>query len=598
MSYDDLKQEFGRRPFEWVRLHLEACKLRFGQTNEHGTCPASGEPCFQGWETCKAKSAYAPGPFTVTFCTPVADMPDDLDFIPFLKTARPKAGMPEPMRSLGERGSITFTFLDAPHDDVGIDPYVEQRDYDPLERGTFWPRFRARFPHYQSRLIEWGQGFLSDEGYDEANFKVRTYVIDRLDGWGRRDVQIVAKDPLKLADDNRAQYPSPSRGVLAHEILAESPPSTIDIFTPDPGEYAIEDFEPGYSAVRIGDQCFRYSGVVPITGGVRLTGVTTELGDGYSTEPDDHDVDDGVQKCIWYRQLKAIEIFRILLERGANVPGGFIPYSTWDARYTLWLPGLRLTRLVTEPEGVRSQIDEIIPQSGTWALWWDEVAQQIQYEPVRPADIDEIISEFSDDDNLVENSVSLKDEPNELCNELYYMFGQRDPTKDEDEVGNYRQGFLDIDADSQSPREVGERRSETIYCRWHPIGNRAELMRLSFYVLKTRAKVPFRVEFQVDRKDDDAKTGQFVDLTSTYIVDRFGLPRTTRVRLIQATSSGDKVSFTAREDFFRARIGRIAPGALSGLSYADASEAQRGRYIFIANASGLMSDGTEGYKLL
>lgn len=598
MSYDDLKQEFGRRPFEWVRLHLEACKLRFGQTNEHGTCPASGEPCFQGWETCKAKSAYAPGPFTVTFCTPVADMPDDLDFIPFLKTARPKAGMPEPMRSLGERGSITFTFLDAPHDDVGIDPYVEQRDYDPLERGTFWPRFRARFPYYQGRLIEWGSGFLTDDGYDPANFKIRTYVMERISGWGRKEVQIVAKDPLKLADDNRAQFPPPSKGTLAEPLEEGANPTSIAVTTSDASEYLIQEFEPGYSAVRIGKQVYRYSGVAITPNGVLLTGVTTTLGDGYSTEAESHDVGDEVQKCIWYRDMKAIDVVRILLTRGAKIPSAFIPYARWDELYTTWQPGLRLTRLVTEPEGVRAQIDEIIPQSGTWAFWWDEVAQQIQYEPVRPADYDELVAEFTDDDNLIAGSINPKDEPNDLCNELYYVFGQRDPTESRDEIANYRQGFLDINGDSQSPREVGERRAETIYCRWHTVAGRAALMNIAYRVLNARAKVPMRIEFEVDRKDGDARTGQFIDLTTQYIVDAFGLPRTMRVRVIQATSQGNTVSYSAREDFFRGRIGRWAPPELVGLTYAQATDAQRARYLFWADPSGQLSDGSEGYHWL
>lgn len=600
MAYDEAKQEFGRLPFDWVRLHLEGCKLRFGQTNEHGTCPASGDPCFQSWETCKARSAYVPGPFKVTFCTPLADMPDDLDFIPLLNDngIRPRAGTPDPMRSLGERGSITFRFTDATHDDIGIDPYVDQRDYDPLERGTFWPRFRARWPHYQGRLIEWGSGFLADDGYDPDNFKVRAYAMDNISGWGRSDTQIVAKDPLKLADDDRAQYPSPSRGELAIAIEEGETPSTIEVVTTDPSEYDIEDFEPGYSAVRIGKQCFRYSGVQTIDDGVRLTGVTTTLGDGYTTEIESHDVGDEVQKCIWYRQRKAIDVVRILLTRGANIQSAFIPYSRWEALYDTWQAGLTLTRLVTEPEGVRSQIDEIIPQSGTWAFWWDEVEQVIQYEPIRPADFDEFVAEFTDDDNLVADSINPRDEPSELCNELYYVFGQRDPTESRDEIANYRQGFLDIDGDSQSPREVGERRAETIYCRWHTVAGRPYLMNIAYRVLNARAKVPMRIEFEVDRKDDDARTGQFVDLTTQYIVDQFGLPRTMRVRVIQATSQGDTVSYSAREDFFRARIARIAPGDLEGLSYANASDEQRERYIFIADENGLMSDGTTGYQLL
>lgn len=597
MAYDDLKQEAGRRPFEFVTLRLQKCALTFGETTEEGTCPATGEHCFNSWTTCKAPDAYTETEFPVTFCNPVSDMPPDQGMIPFLTDAKPRPGTPDPTSSLGERGKLRLSLLDAPHDDVGIDPYVSERSYDPLDRGTFWPRFRARFPFYMGRMVDWYSGYLDDDGFSLDNFQKRTYVIEKLEGWGTGQVTITAKDPLKLADNDRSEYPKTSRGTLAVAITEGENPSIIDIATPDDTEYDLEDFE-SQSAVNIGDEVFKYTGTTPITDGVQLTGVTTSLDDGYTTESDDHDVGDEVQKCIWWRDMRAVEIVKILFERGASVPSEFIPYTDWESLYDTWLPSLRLTRLVVEPEGVRDQVDEIIPQSMTWAFWWDEVDQEIKYEVARPPDFDDTVATLTDYDNLVADTVEPKDEPDELVNETYYAFGQRNPTEDKDEAGNYRQGFLDIDADSQSDREVGERRAETIWCRWHPVGNRAELVRLATRVMAVKAKMPFRVEFEVDRKDDSARTGQFMDLTTQYILSATGLPDTKRVRILKASLDGDTVTYTAREDFFRGRFGRWAPAELAGLSYADATQEQRDRYLFWADSDGKMSDGSDGYVWL
>lgn len=596
MAYDELKAEAGRRPFQVIVEKLEKCALTFGQTTDAGTCPATGEACFQGWSTCKAPDAYQATEFAVKYCEPVTDMPSDQGFIPFLLDVKPKPGTPDPTNSLGERGKLTYKLLDAPHDDVGIDPYVAQRAYDPLDRGTYWPRFRQRFPYYMGRIVDWYSGYLDDEGFSWDNFKKRTYVIEKRAGWGRGDISTTAKDPLKLADNERSQFPQTSRGELAIAIAEGANPIEIEIVTADSTEYDLEDFET-FSAVRIGDEVFKYTGVTVITDGVRLTGCTTTLDDGYSTKTEAHDVGDEVQKCIWYRDMRAVEIVKIILERGASVPSDFIPYTDWQALYDTWLPSLRLTRLVTEPEGAREQIDEIIPQSMTWAFWWDEVDQEIKYDVVRPVDVGEAVATLTDDANLVADSIQPQDEPDQLVNETYYAFGQRNPTEDEDEAGNYRQGFLDIDADSQSEKEVGERRANTIWCRWHPIANRAQLINIATRVMAVKAKIPFRIEFEVDRKDDAAKTGQFMDLTTSYIVDAFGLPRTVRVRVIQASQDGDTVSYSAREDFFRGRFGRMAPAELAGLHWDNATQEQRDTYVFIADENGKLPDGINGFQL-
>lgn len=600
MAYDDLKAEAGRRPFNIITERLEKCALKFGDTNDAGTCTATGEACHQGWATCKAPDAYVAEEFAVSYCDAVADMPSDQGFLPFIVpgSIKPKPGTPDPTNSLGERGKLAYKLLDAPHDDVGIDPYVAQRAYDPLDRGTYWPRFRQRFPYYMGRIVDWYSGYLDDEGFSWDNFKKRTYVIEKRAGWGRGDISTTAKDPLKLADNERSQFPQTSRGELAIAIAEGANPTAIEIVTADSTEYNLEDFET-FSAVRIGDEVFKYTGVTVITDGVRLTGCTTTLDDGYSTETEAHDVGDEVQKCIWYRDMRAVEIVKIILERGASVPSAFIPYTDWEALYDTWLPSLRLTRLVTEPEGARGQIDEIIPQSMTWAFWWDEVDQQIKYDVVRPVDVGEAVQTLTDDDNLVSDSVDPKDEPDELVNETYYAFGQRDPTEDEDESGNYRKGWSDINGDSQSAREIGERRSKTIWCRWHPVNNQAQISRISKRVLAVRAKIPFRIDFQVDRKDDAARSGQFMELTTAKLPDATGAPRVgVRVRVLKAEQDGDTVSYTAREDFFRGRFGRAAPSSLSGLLYADASQDHRERYAFVADSTGKLSDGTDGYQLL
>ena len=201
-----LKKEAGGQLIDVVTIHYEGCALEFGETNSLGTCTATGEPCHQGWETCRDRENYTPVDFPVTFCTPMPNQP--LEAIPLIDSVRHEPTEPKAEESLGKHGVIRISFFDAPHDDVGIDPYVNDRSYNPLKRSTFWPKLRARFPYYQGRTVEWWHGFVHSP-FDLSNLRKRTFIAEDLAGFGgNRGATLKAIDVLKLADKDRAQYSS------------------------------------------------------------------------------------------------------------------------------------------------------------------------------------------------------------------------------------------------------------------------------------------------------------------------------------------------------------------------------------------------------
>jgi len=554
------------------------------------------QKCFNSWATCQDQANYIADDKVVSFCTPTSIVPDGC--IPFLDNVKGDSGQLDPENSLGKRGQITVNLTDAPHDDTGIDPYVDERTYSALERGTFWPRFRARFPYYQGRKLEWYQGYFP---FSRANAKKRTYIIEDLKGWGRtKGIAIIAKDPLKLADDKRAQWPRPSTGLLTSALSAVATPTTLDITTGTATEYDLEDYETT-AVVLIGSEIIPYTGTTVITGGVRLTGVGTRgsVGD-YLTPVAAHDAGVAVQKCAYFEAMKVPKVIQMLLERGGNVPAAYIDYTTWETEYDTWLAGFRVTRLICKPEGVTSIIKELIPQSNTWAVWFDNESAQIRYQVVRPLDYDEMIDTLSDDTHIIAGSLLAQDDSDRLLNQLLVQYGQIDPTKDAKDGTNYREGFVAIDVGSQSAREHGQVFTNTINGRWHGTGNRAELIAIADRLLQARSAVPVRVEFDVDRKDDDAKTGQFVTLETAAIVDMYGEARPTIVRIIQQDAGGETVRYVAREELLSTGFARISPDTFAeGYDYTTATAQEKQRYAFIADsATGLLGGSDPGTRLL
>jgi hypothetical protein len=262
-----------------------------------------------------------------------------------------------------------------------------------------------------------------------------------------------------------------------------------------------------------------------------------------------------------------------------------IPYSDWVDENTTWLAGFRLTRIVTEPEGVKKAVDELIPQAGTWGIWYDDEAGLIRYRVNRPVDIDESVLTLDESDNIVRTDTV--DEPERLINEVYCVYDQRDPTKKMDDASNYRQGLTVIRQPSQSAREQGRRAIKTIYARWNPAGNRGELEAICDRILSNRAGVPVRIDFTVEVKDDSVKTSEFVDLTSMALIDAFGNERqNVRFRVIRAKQNGATMSISAREELFSPEFGRWSPDDLGFLDWEDAGPQDRRKYLFWANDDG------------
>lgn len=594
MSYDDNKAAAGGQRIDVVVIEQRSCALSFGV----GACTATGEPCFNLWDGCRARSAYTATTVEYKFCTPAEGVP--AGYIPFLRKVETDAAEPDPEAGIGKIGSLRCEFIDAPHDDVGIDPYVALRSYNPLERGTFWPRLRARNQHYSGRMIHWYHGYIvPGVAFDLADMQRRTYVIERLEGYGRGKVTVVAKDILFLAQNKTAQWPRKSTGTLVSAIAPADSFTTLDISTETTTEYDLSAYE-STGVVRIKGELIQYTGVTVITGGVRLTGVTRAAPTPYATAAGTHAAGDIVQKCAYFYDMKVPAVIYYLLTLGGSVPAAYCDLTAWTTLYDTWLAGFRVTRLICDPEGVNDIIKELIPQSNTWSVWWDDVDQAVRYEIARPLDLGEAATTVTDSQNIVGGSAKIVDEPDRIVNELYAAYGQVDPTLKKDVASNYLRGINFIDADSVSPDELGRTQTMTIWGRWHPASNSVELETIAGRLVAARSQMPSRIEFRLHRKDDDIETGDFVLLSTHYLVDSFGEGVEQTCRVIRTSaSSADEVAYYARREVFGTRFARIAPNTIAnGTTWATATADQKVTYMFIADADGLYSDGTEGYRLL
>ena len=652
MSYAAKSAESGREPFEWIEIAIDRCSLVYSQAPCTAPTSESGDgKCYNSWQTCPAiaRPQFSPEIYWMRFCVPREVIPLDFAFadpglsffLPFISRVRHSPGKIDAGRSLGVRASLKVTLQDSPHHDRGIDPYVNERSYDAMDRGLMMQNLKARWPYMTGRLLRWYRGYLPASGeslagfpsgaqipFGEsipmasggiplgpsipsgwlqsgaasyyADFERRDYVIEKFDGPDENGrVNISAKDPLRLIDDDRAQDPVPTTGVLAFDLDEAANPTDLQISVSGPADYSQYPSAVNYASIN--GEVFRYestaTGEIDGVPSVTLQEVSRQnLPSGYITERKDHDAGDTVQLCS-LRRGRVIEVVRDLLLAVPGFDPSWIPFSDWETEYETWLAGFTIERLIVEPEGIRSLIEEIVEQTMTWGFWWCEQCNEVRYRPIRPVDIDEPVSLLTDSANLIAGKFGLAEQPEDLVNELQVYYAERDPSQDKDNVQNYGRGVVTIDTNSQSANEVGSRRSRRIYGRWHRSSAGARVQQFSARSLNQLSSTPVVISFDVTDKDD-VEVAQFLDLSTIYLRTLISWSTTKRVQVTRITRGEGVLSVDAREDFYRGKFGRFAPPELEGLDYDDATDDQRARYVFLAGPDGLMSDGTPGTQLV
>jgi len=575
----------GRKPVTIIELDQDQCTRTFGV----GGCTAAlGETgdrkCMNTLKTCHVPDVFNKGTLTLRFTDARSTIPrDGTVYIPSLLSVQSRPMRIEPSKGLGTRASVKIVLQDHPSDDHQVDPYVGERPYDPMSRGTFWTKWLARNPYYQNRPVRVLHGY---EGQPLNEYRTRHYFIERIQGPDATDrVTITAKDVLKLADDERAQAPRPTQVVLREDVEETDSSILLDpLFGTTVGAELPTE---GY--IRIGKEVMRFFG--------RSGGYANVQRAQFNTEAESHDAGDSVQLCLQYEGERVQDIAYDLLVNYGNVPAGFIDKAQWDAEAGVWLSGYNLSTLITEPTGVNKLLGELSEQC-LFFIWWDEENQTIPWSVLRPPD--DIPASVDDYEHLVAGSVGREDEPKERVSQVIVYYNQINPVEKLDEESNFSRIRVRRDVEAEGADQYGETRIRKVFSRWFDARNDGQTLSTGTRLLNAYRDNPVRVEFSLDAKDRGLfGVGDTVDMLSRYLVDDTGEPA--RVRLIvlsqDEVESGHRLEYEC-QDYRLAdvRIARwMAPGSPD---YSNATEEQRRTGGFWVGNDGRMSDGSEGYKFV
>jgi hypothetical protein len=583
MTFATLKDTLGREPITVVEMDLDFCNLTYGVSPCTAAVGVTGSTkCYNTFQTCQDRDNYDLGTKTYRFATANANLPVGENLFACVTNV---SHVPTKIdvNGLSVRATIKIEMMDFPHHDRGIDPYTDDRAFNPEEQGTFWGKFKARNPFVVDRTIRVKYGFIDPAGFDttySTDFETREYVIEKIDGPDENGrVTITAKDILKLANNQKAKAPVQSLGVLSAGITAGA--TTIGLDT-------VSGYPTGGGLVRIGDELITYTGIssLNLTGCVRGTNNTTAVS---------HDADDGVQLCLQYTAEPVQSIIEDLLINFAAVSPSFVPIADWNAE--AFLDPYDFTTIITTPTGVQDLLQELTQQSNS-NLWWDDRDQEIKLKAIRtplPNEVTEVVNM----DNLIGKGVKVIERRDLRVSRVTIHYGVFDFTQDLTEFSNYRKHITDIDTDSESANEYGSIKEKEIFSRWIPSDSIAS--DLSTRIINRLKNTPKEITFTVDAKDSGIKTGDPVYVVTRQIQDELGVDKNTLYIVTEEKKlkEGSKSMYKATEfntGITGGTVGLIGPNTL--LDFTLESDANKATYAFISNNSGLMSDGSPGYRIV
>lgn len=527
MSYDVVKGDFVKEKFWIIELNLDYCDNTYGSAPCTAAVGVTGsQKCFNTASTCQDRPNYVKSPKVYRFCTKRSPLPAGLDAIPSLSAAPSISGAKiNTGGGLGVRGSISLNFTDHPSSDNGIDKYVNDRTYIPYDTGTYWGKLRARNPFYNNRTLRAYSGYLVNGVYDPANFQERTYVIENISS-NRGVATVKGKDVLKLADDDRSQYPRQSTGELTADI-----DNVVTSFSLVPAGVGNLEYDAS-GWVRISDEVMSFT---------RVADVMTIVRAQYNTQANSHSTGDSVQQCAYLNDTVA-NIDYELLTVGAGIDPAFIDLPAWTNESDDNFPSF-LETLLTEPIGVKKLLKEL-GDNAPHFLYFDERTQLIVFTAVKQPPIN--VNYIDNNANIKADSFKVADKPGERLSDVVVYFGQLDPTQKMDELNNYAQKYVRSDLASSSDDEFGSQKIETVFSRWINNFNKAAAVDLAARKGRRFGITPREVNFTLFAKDSDYWLGYNLGIDHPVLQTETGETGNNIFQITSVKEAGD-FNYTALE---------------------------------------------------
>lgn len=515
----------------YCSFSYKKCSLTYGSAPCTASIGVTGDfKCYNTPRTCQDPANYSAASGSVSFCEAGGENSIDLLSIPSITSITRRPQQIRPGESLGVRESVTITFANHKHNDVGFDDYPNDRTGNPYDKGTFWGKFFAR-----NGSLEGQQLLLFDQAIkngDKVFENISYYMIDSVSGpdsEGR--VSIVAKDIIKFFDNKKAQAPNPSVGELLNSITDVQLNAVL-------------------SPAGIGDAEYPTSGVMSI-GDERMT--FTRVGDNLTlanrgssgTSSESHDAGETVQLALVYDADDIATILDDLISNYTDTPSIYVNLSQWQEEVANYLPRLYSAEIM-RPTSVKTLIDELISEVGL-VFYTDVSSRNLVLKAFRSLPPTTEIT----DDVVLQGSLRNKKLTNRRVDRIWIYYGKFNPLQEQSQRKNYKSVYVESSADPIVALEESPPAIRDVLSRWIKTGALSTVEDLANNILTRYQTAPREFSFAVP-DSYPVKLGEAVSIQSRLYENPEGD--------LEAPFSGQVTSAEQRQGFIYAVAEEVPEG--------------------------------------
>lgn len=585
-----------RQPVQIVEIDIDYCSLTYSV----GACTAvlgttGVRKCYNTFQTCQATAAFDKVPLTLRFANTRSNFPKGQTYFPVLESVSAFsssvniAGSNPKLGDLGKRAKVTAQLVDFPYHDRYTDKYQAERvsgtaqtdeaGYDPMDRGTFFTKLKARFPFYAGRPMRVIDGFISNGQLVDT--QTRHFIVTDLkgpDSSGR--VTVEGKDILTLADKKSSLAPKPSRGVLDRDL-----DEVATTFTLLPAGVGSGYPASGFAVIGSEIVSFTRSG-----DNITLTGRAVK-----GSEVSSHNIDDSFQIAIDYEDQFLDDVLYDLFVNYAGINPAFIDTTAWETEVRRWGPTKKIFTTITEPTGVADLVGELAVIGVS--IWWDDVNQKIGLRLTKPPSPFETITELNDDAHI--KAISQEDRDEDRLTQIHFYSVQADPTQDVKDKSNYDRIRATIDVVAEQANSYNDTRVREVFFRWFNTGNDTQARLSSLRLLQRLRNAPKSYTILLDAKDRDIGLTDVIRVTSRVITDDTGKPEPALLQVTQRVEkrSGHEVEISAQSYLYDDKYGWIMENTANVYGSATPTEKATGAYI-VDGTTLTFPDGAAPYLII
>ncbi len=481
------------------------------------------------------------------------------------------AGANPDLAGVGLRSECRVTFMDHPHTDRIVDPYIGGRTFDPMTRGHFWTKWLTRNLHRNNVIIRIYEGY---SGEALSAMTSRQYFLtgaSAITDDGK--ITLTGQDILGRVQTRKAKAPVASPGTIYTAI--DDVVLSVEVDNATVGDYAAS------GTLRIGSEVMTYSSVATSSNGITFT-LTARGTDGSTAAA--HAVDETAQQCLRFTAQTIDQACVTLMETYAGIDTGFMDIAAWETEITTYLQNYVLTTLVTVPTSVQEMLAELQEQC-QFFLWWDERDQLLKIKAIRGVDADP--PSVTDAANILPG-LSITEKPRQRISQVYLYYGLRDYAGSLTDTANYQYSTVTANLESESDALYGEASVKEVFSRW--LGSEALAATTSDKIVNRYKETPREARFEMDAKDRAYWVGDTIKISHYLDVDEFGEKRARQWIITSAEESvpGHTVRYTAEDSTLYGKVFYIL--ASGAANYPGAATVGFGD-AYAGDTDGELSDG-------